>query len=91
MKYLRAMIVLLALTGAGAALLDGEGVVIETAPQSGLLTVDHNDIPGFMAAMQMGYNVANPGLLKGIKPGDHIRFKIDPDTSVIQDIEVIGN
>jgi Cu/Ag efflux protein CusF len=91
MKYLRAMIVLLALTGAGAALLDGEGVVIETAPQSGLLIVDHNDIPGFMAAMQMGYNVANPGLLKGIKPGDHIRFKIDPDTSVIQDIEVIGN
>jgi Cu/Ag efflux protein CusF len=65
--------------------------VVEAAPQTGLLTVDHKDIPGFMAAMQMGYNVADPGLLKGLKPGDHIRFKIDPQSSVIQAIEVIGN
>jgi protein SCO1/2 len=34
------------------------------------VTVKHDDIPGFMPAMTMGYSVKEPALLDGIAPGD---------------------
>jgi protein SCO1/2 len=45
-------------------------VSIDRAQQR--IVVDHEDIPGFMAAMAMPYPVADPGLLDLAAPGDQI-------------------
>jgi manganese oxidase len=67
----------------------GVGVVIAAVPRAGRLIVDHEEIPGFMAAMEMSYQVATPSLLKGINPGDKISFTIDAGKSAIVAIDVI--
>jgi Cu(I)/Ag(I) efflux system periplasmic protein CusF len=55
----------------------GVGVVTAIAPDAGRLTINHEDIKGFMGAMEMAYPVARPALLNGLKPGDKIRFVIN--------------
>ena len=67
----------------------GVGVVIATVPRVGRLIVNHEEIKGFMAAMEMSYPVAPPSLLDGLNPGDKIGFTIDPAKSAIIAIEVI--
>jgi Cu/Ag efflux protein CusF len=65
------------------------GVVIAAVPRAGRLIVDHEEIPGFMAAMEMSYQVVPPSLLTGINPGDKIGFTIDAVRSAIIAIDVI--
>jgi manganese oxidase len=72
-------------------LIDGVGVVIATLPRMGRLVVKHEEIKGFMAAMEMAYPVASPELLDGLTPGDKIEFKIDPGSSTIREIKTIGS
>jgi Cu/Ag efflux protein CusF len=55
----------------------------------GRLIVNHEEIKGFMAAMEMSYPVAQPQLLDGVNPGDKIEFAIDPAASRIIGIKVI--
>ena len=74
---------------AGARLYKGIGVVIATVPRVGRLIVDHEEITGFMAAMEMSYQVTPPSLLNGINPGDKIGFTIDAGKSTIVAIDVI--
>lgn len=50
--------------------LTGRVVSVETAKQQ--VVVDAGDIPGFMAAMSMGYSVKNPNLLTPLSPEDKI-------------------
>jgi protein SCO1/2 len=50
--------------------LAGRVVSVETAKQQ--VVVDGNDIPGFMAAMTMGYSVKNSNLLTPLSPEDKI-------------------
>jgi len=64
-------------------------VVIAAVPRVGRLIVNHEEIKGFMAAMEMSYPVMPPSLLADVKPGDKIGFTIDPAKSVITAIEVI--
>jgi Cu/Ag efflux protein CusF len=40
------------------------------------LTVDHEDIPGFMAAMTMAYSVKDEHLLEGVAPGDQVTAQV---------------
>jgi Cu/Ag efflux protein CusF len=54
--------------------LEGRVVSVETAKQQ--LVVDHGDIPGFMSAMQMGYSVKDPNLLKPLSPEDQIKADV---------------
>jgi Cu/Ag efflux protein CusF len=72
-----------------ARLHQGVGVVIATVPRAGRLIVDHEEIPGYMAAMEMSYQVASPSLLNGINAGDKIGFTIDAGRSAIIAIDVI--
>lgn len=65
---------------------EGEGEVRIVDPKEKLLVVKHGDIPGFMGAMTMGYPVSSPDLLKGLKKGDTIKFKIDAEKEVIIEI-----
>lgn len=50
--------------------LTGRVVSVETPKQQ--VTVDAGDIPGFMAAMTMGYSVKDPNQLTPLSPEDQI-------------------
>ena len=52
------------------------GKVVSKVPATRTLVVDHDAIPGFMAAMTMPYPVAQGVDLSGIEPGDHIQARI---------------
>ena len=61
----------------------GEGTVILADMRKSQIVVDHKEILGFMAEMIMGYPVKPARLLKGLKPGDRIRFTIDDEQKAI--------
>jgi protein SCO1/2 len=48
------------------------GTVVSVDRPQQQIVVDHEDIPGFMAAMAMPYPVAEPSLLDAAAPGDQI-------------------
>ena len=50
--------------------LNGRVVSVDKGKQQ--VEVDAADIPGFMSAMTMGYDVKNPSLLEGLSPEDQI-------------------
>ncbi len=62
---------------------EGVGEVIALVPELSQIVVDHEEIPGFMAAMTMGYPVKPAKLLQGLKQGDKIRFTIDTKEKAI--------
>jgi Cu/Ag efflux protein CusF len=70
-----------------AKLVSGVGKVIALVPESQQIVIDHEEIKGFMDAMTMGYTVSSTSLLKGLKPGDKVRFAIDTDKLAITRIE----
>lgn len=65
----------------------GEGKVIATVPSANQVVVEHGEIKDFMEAMTMGYPVAQPSLLEGLKAGDQVRFTIDVPKKTIVKIE----
>ena len=67
----------------------GVGVVTAIAPDAGRLTINHEDIKGFMGAMEMAYPVARPALLNGLKRGDKIRFVINRRNGTIIGVTVM--
>ena len=69
----------------------GVGKVIALVPESQQIVVDHEEIKGFMDAMTMGYKVNSNALLKGVQPGDKVRFTIDTEKHAITKIEKLKN
>ena len=68
----------------------GRGVVKAVDPASGALTLAHDDIKGFMPAMEMMYKVQTPDLSKDLHPGDEIDFKIDAAKYTIVEVKLIA-
>jgi Cu/Ag efflux protein CusF len=69
----------------------GEGKIVALVPESQEIVVDHEEIKDFMDAMIMGYKVSSSFLLKGVKPGDKVRFTIDTDKRTITKIDKLKN
>lgn len=46
--------------------------VVTVSVDNGLLVLNHDEIPGFMGAMTMGYAVRDRRALAGLSPGDEI-------------------
>ena len=67
------------------------GKVVALVPGNGEIVLEHGEIRNFMEAMTMGYKVVSRDLLKGLKPGDRVRFIIDTDSRVIRKIEKLRN
>ncbi len=67
-------------------LYEGIGVVVATDMRMSRIIVDHEEIKDYMAAMEMSYLVSSAVLLRGLNPGDKIRFIIDADRRAIVDI-----
>ena len=54
----------------------GQGFVREIG-DDGVLTIEHGEIPGFMAAMTMPFPVADEALLESVAVDDEIKFSIE--------------
>lgn len=65
----------------------GEGTVVALRPERQQVVLEHGEIKGFMGAMTMGYKINPPALLNRVKPGDKVRFTIDPDAKEITNID----
>ena len=50
------------------------------------ITVNHEEIPGFMPAMTMPYKVKDPAVVEEVEPGDKIAAGIFLQSSVLQDL-----
>ena len=68
---------------------EGIGKVVEIDHSAGKLVIDHQAISGYMGAMTMPYSVSSPHLLKQVKPGMDIEFRLDKKNNVIVDINPI--
>ncbi len=69
---------------------EGQGKVIALVPEKSQIVISHKEpIKGFMKAMPMGmgFGVESAELLKGLKPGDRVKFKIDAAKDKIISIE----
>jgi Cu/Ag efflux protein CusF len=52
------------------------GVVRAVLPETGLVVLSHEEIPGYMPAMTMGFRVAAPQIYDGVQIGDAVRFTV---------------
>lgn len=52
------------------------GVVKNTDADAGKVTIDHEEIPGYMGAMEMTETVSDPKMLEAFKTGDRIEFEL---------------
>ncbi len=77
----------LAVTG----IFQGHGIVRAVQPGTGALTLSHDDIKGFMPAMEMMYRVRTPEVSKGLRPGDTIDFTIDAAKYIILDAKLVSH
>jgi len=73
-----------------APLQEGEwtarGVVRSVVPEINVLVLTHEEIPGFMPSMTMGFRAANPQLYNGLQVGDVIRFTlrgVPPNVTIV--------
>lgn len=53
-----------------------KGQVVRVVDGGRSLVVAHEDVPGFMDAMQMTLPVQDAAMAKGLSPGDKIRFDL---------------
>lgn len=53
-----------------------KGVVHDIMPDKNKVKIAHEEIPGYMDAMTMTFDVKSPSELSGIKPGDSISFRM---------------
>lgn len=64
-----------------------QGVVRATIPEINVLVLTHEEIPGFMPAMTMGFRAASPKLYEKLEAGDRIRFTlkgIPPNVTIVE-------
>lgn len=51
-----------------------KGVVHDVMPDKNKVRIAHEEVPGYMDAMTMSFDVKKPSELSGIKPGDSVSF-----------------
>jgi Cu/Ag efflux protein CusF len=61
------------------------GVVRAVLPELNVVVLTHEDLPGFMGSMTMGFRVQDPQLYDGLDVGDVVRFTL---TGVPANVEI---
>ena len=65
----------------------GRGVVQKVVPADRRVVIAHDDIPGFMRAMTMSFEVKNPALLEKLTPGERVRFTLEKTDQTLYLVE----
>jgi Cu/Ag efflux protein CusF len=65
-----------ALTAGGERQWEAHGVVRAILPELNVLVLTHDEIPGVMPAMTMGFRAASPEILRAVQVGDAVRFTL---------------
>ena len=70
-----------------------EGQVLSVKPDHKQAVIRHEDIPGFMSAMTMPYDVIDPKEFEGVEPGDLITaaLVVEPTRAYLQQVKKVGN
>lgn len=65
------------------------GVVRVILPEINVMVLSHEEIPGFMAPMTMGFRAVSPKIYAGVEVGDAVRFTVrgTPPNIVITALE----
>jgi TolB-like protein/class 3 adenylate cyclase len=66
------------------------GTVVKVRNNKKRIVLDHEEIEGFMAAMEMSYKVNSAALLDGLEPGEKVVFTIDIEEKTIVAIRPHG-
>lgn len=53
-----------------------KGVVKKLLPDQNTVVIDHEEIPGYMDAMTMPFDVKDPSELEGLSPNDQVSFRM---------------
>jgi Cu/Ag efflux protein CusF len=69
------------------------GIVRAVLPQANVVILTHEEIPGYMVPMTMGFPVKDPKLVQGLDIGETVRFTLRgvPPDLVITGIAREGN
>ena len=72
-----------------SGIFSGEGKIISIMVPISKVVISHTDVEGYMKGMPMGmgYAVKSRDMLKNIKPGDEVNFKIDASNEKIVELE----
>ena len=54
----------------------GVGIVREVDFEARRVVIDHEEIPGFLKAMTMGFDVSDPAMLEGLRRGQSVEFRV---------------
>jgi protein SCO1 len=67
------------------------GVVRQVEVKSGLVTIRHREIPGFMDAMTMPFDVKDREVLDDLRPGDEVEgtLRVLSERGVVKDYELV--
>lgn len=68
------------------------GVIKEIKQEGRVLVIAHEEFPGFMEAMTMGFELKDPKKAEGLKAGDKVQFSIQEakDAWPIVEIKKVG-
>ncbi len=70
-----------------------QGEIVAKDALTSQITVNHRDIPGFMAAMTMPYRVKDPAVVQELQPGDKIAAEVvigkDASDYWLEDVRII--
>jgi Cu/Ag efflux protein CusF len=68
------------------------GVIRVILPEINVIVLSHEEIPGFMTPMTMGFRAAAPKIYDGLRVGDEVRFTVRgaPPNVVITAIEKVS-
>lgn len=68
------------------------GIVVSSDAKTGSVTVDTDEIPGYMQAMTMPYTLKQPNIASELHPGDTITatLTVSADADVLDSIVVVG-
>jgi Cu/Ag efflux protein CusF len=53
-----------------------DGVVRAVLPDISVLVITHDEIPGYMPAMTMGFRAVSPKIYEAVEVGDAVRFTL---------------
>jgi protein SCO1/2 len=76
----------------GATTYDVKGVILVLEPEKRTVIIRHEEIPGYMRAMKMPFEVREASVLDGLEPYDRVEFKLHvvPKDSWADSFRVVG-